>query len=170
MDAYAYLLDHLSADDFRKLRGYAFHSSSKFTTWLVVVARRLCIDYGRTRYGRVRNTESERERIRIQNRRRLDNLVNDLKETDEIPDENGLSADRQLESIELTAELNAAIDSIPPGDQLLLRLRFDDGLSAAEIAVLLHYPSQFQVYRRLNSVLATLRARLRARGIETAAS
>jgi len=54
MDAYAYLLELLRADDCRRLRAYAADGRSKFTTWLVVVARRLCLDHLRHRYGRLR--------------------------------------------------------------------------------------------------------------------
>src|SRR5678815_3986223 len=51
MDAYAYLLDRLSEEGCRRLRGYVVDPKSKFTTWLVVVARRLCVDHYRLKYG-----------------------------------------------------------------------------------------------------------------------
>jgi DNA-directed RNA polymerase specialized sigma subunit len=51
-------------------------------------------------------------------------------------------------------------------DRLLLKLRFDDGLSAPEIARLLGFPTPFHVYRRLNALYARLRGGLRERGIE----
>jgi DNA-directed RNA polymerase specialized sigma subunit len=40
---------------------------------------------------------------------------------------------------------------------LLLTLRFEDELSAAEIADILGMPSQFHVYRRLKVILAGLK-------------
>src|SRR3989454_11788769 len=52
MDAYTSMLERLREDDYRRLRGYAPDGRSKFTTWLVVVARRLCLDLLRRRYGR----------------------------------------------------------------------------------------------------------------------
>src|SRR5262249_41817793 len=52
MDRFAYLLEQLRRDDCRRLRGFVADGRSKFTTWLVVVARRLCLDYDRRRYGR----------------------------------------------------------------------------------------------------------------------
>ena len=170
MDAYAYLLEHLHANDYRRLRGYAVTATSKFTTWLVVVARRICIDHNRVRYGRIRNIDSEQERLRLVSRRNLVELSDLLHESEEILDENCTAADREVEAAELTSELKCALDLIPPADQLLIRLRFEDGLSAAEITQILRYPSQFHVYRRLNSVLAALKSSLRARGIESAAS
>jgi RNA polymerase sigma factor (sigma-70 family) len=170
MDAYAYVLDHLRANDYRRLRGYAVTPTSKFTTWLVVVARRICIDHNRVRYGRIRNAHSDAERERLRNRRRLEDLSNILHESDDILDENEVWPDREVEAAEVKVELNAALAAIHPTDRLLIKLRFEDGLSAAEIAQIMRYPSQFHVYRRLNAILATLKSSLRARGIETAAS
>ena len=45
MERYAFLLDELKQDDFRRLRKYLADGRGKFTTWLVVVARRLCVDH-----------------------------------------------------------------------------------------------------------------------------
>src|SRR5262252_8859607 len=54
MDAYAFMLEALRADDHRRLRAYTVQRASKFTTWLVVVARRLCLDRARQVHGRAR--------------------------------------------------------------------------------------------------------------------
>jgi DNA-directed RNA polymerase specialized sigma subunit len=51
---------------------------------------------------------------------------------------------------------------------LLLRLRFDDDLTAQEIAKLLQFPSPFHVYRRVNALLGVLRRALEQRGFESA--
>ncbi len=59
MDAYTHVLGALREDDFRRLRAYAPDGRTKFTTWLVVVARRLCIDHHRQRYGRTPEADSE---------------------------------------------------------------------------------------------------------------
>lgn len=170
MDAYLFLLDQLSQSNCRRLRAYSVHPNSKFTTWLVVVARRICIDRARNKYGRVRKPESARERDRLERRRRLEDLSEAVHEVDDIADDNQPTPDTRLEVAELSAELTHALSVLTPADQLLIRLRFDDGLSASEIGEILHYPSQFHVYRRLNAVLATLRGALQARGFESAAS
>lgn len=170
MDAYTYLLERLSEDGCRRLRAYSFDSRSKFTTWLVVVARRICIDHHRIRYGRLRNEESKGERERLGLRRRLEDLGDAAEFADAIPDESGESISVTLERVELARELKLARESLPAADRLLLSLRFDDGLSAAEIASLLHYPSQFHVYRRVNALLADLKAHLQQRGYESAVS
>ena len=170
MDAYAYLLERLSQNDYRRLRAYTVNPNSKFTTWLVVVARRICIDHNRLKYGRLREVESAGERERLNSRRRLENLSDRLEGGDDVADETTIQPDRAVEATELSAHLTLAVSALPPGDQLLIRLRFEDGLSAAEIADVLRFPSQFHVYRRINVLLDTLRASLRARGIESAAS
>lgn len=170
MDAYAFLLEQLSEKSYRRLRAYASDANSKFTTWLVVVARRICIDHGRIKYGRVRQADSSRERERMIRRRRLEDLSDVVEDVDEVADENSIQPDSEVEVAELSAELTSALSALPPADQLLIRLRFDDGISVADIAQALRYPSQFHVYRHINSVLATLRTSLRSRGIESAAS
>src|SRR5690348_469998 len=52
MDSYAEVLENLRADDFRRLREFTQHPRCKVSTWLVVVARRVCLDIYRRRYGR----------------------------------------------------------------------------------------------------------------------
>lgn len=170
MDAYAYLLERLSDNGYQRLRAYTVNRNSKFTTWLVVVARRICIDHHRMRYGRIVDSESGREREQRDRRRRLEDLVERLRETDDVADETILPPDREAEAAELTHGLAWAVSLLPPGDRLLIRMRFDDGCSAAEIATALRYPSQFHVYRRLKVILASLRKSLRSRGFESAAS
>lgn len=170
MDAYACLLERLRDDGCRRLRAYSSDPRSKFTTWLVVVARRICVDHHRLKYGRLRNEESPSERERLDLRRRLEDLTTGPEFADLIADDTAKDAVVAIERAELSAELRALRASLPPGDRLLLNLRFDDGLSAAEIATVLRYPSQFHVYRRLNALLADMKAKLEARGYETAAS
>ena len=75
-------------------------------------------------------------------------------------------AQMELESSQLEAHLGLALASLEPRDRLLLNLRFEDDLSAREIAKVVGLPTAFHVYRRLNSVLAALRAKLRKSGIE----
>ena len=170
MDAYTYLLERFSEHGCRRLRAYSADPRSKFTSWLVVVARRICIDHHRVKYGRVRNEESKAERERLGLRRRLGDLSDGPEFADSIPDENAETPAEAMERAELSDELRALRESLPPGDRLLLAMRFDDGLSAAEIATILRYPSQFHVYRKINALLADLKLRLKERGYDQAAS
>ena len=57
MDRYAYALERLQERDFSRLRAYRPDGRTKFTTWLLVVFRRLCLDHYRQRYGRSPSSE-----------------------------------------------------------------------------------------------------------------
>lgn len=170
MDAYAHVLEELRNDDCRRLRGYASDPRSKFTTWLVVVARRVCVDFHRSRYGRARAEESDESREHRSLRRELQQLAVGHDDMSFVVDESGVAPDARILEEELATNLCGALDTLPPGDRLLLALRHEEDLSASEIAKILHLPSQFHVYRRLNVIHGALRLVLRARGIESAAS
>jgi DNA-directed RNA polymerase specialized sigma subunit len=62
--------------------------------------------------------------------------------------------------------LERAVGALEPRDRLLLRLRFDDDLSAREVADIMRFPTPFHVYRRLNKVLEILRHSLEQRGVD----
>ena len=66
----------------------------------------------------------------------------------------------------MSEALHNALAELDPPDRLLLKLRFDDGLSAADIADLMRLPTPFHVYRRLTALLDSLRKALRMRGVE----
>jgi RNA polymerase sigma factor (sigma-70 family) len=165
MDAYAFVIEQLQADDFRRLREFAGDPRSKLSTWLVVVARRLCLDLYRRRYGRVRGIDTSAQRAV---RRRLQNLVGEDFDVHDLPATHNGGAELALRRSELQGALDQALATLDAHDQLLLRLRFDDDLSAQEIAKLLEFPSPFHVYRRVNTLLGVLRRALEQRGVESA--
>jgi RNA polymerase sigma factor (sigma-70 family) len=162
MDAYAHVVEQLRADDCHRLRAYAPDGRTKFTTWLVVVARRLCLDHHRHRYGRLRGNSPEEVEVRAVRRRLQDLIAADLDVTPEM----ARDTHQSLEARERDTTLGAILDALTPSDRLLLKLRFEDDLSAREIAGLLGLPTPFHVYRRLNALLAELRGTLRARGLD----
>ena len=164
MDAYAFVIEQLQADDFRRLREFVAEPRSKLSTWLVVVARRLCLDLYRRRYGRVRGLDSAPQRAA---RRRLQDLVCVDVDVHELPAAHNGSTELAIRRSELQIALDQALALLDPQDHLLLRLRFDDDLTAQEIAKLLNFPSPFHVYRRVNALLAVLRRTLEERGIES---
>jgi RNA polymerase sigma factor (sigma-70 family) len=165
MDAYAFVLDQLRANDCRRLREFANDPRSRVSTWLVVVSRRLCLDFYRRRYGRDHGGESRDQRAI---RRRLQDLVAEDVDVHELPATHAVGAELLLRQAELRSALDRALEDVGISDRLLLRLRFDDGLSAQEIARLLGFSSAFHVYRRVNALLARLRRALEAQGIESA--
>ena len=167
MDAYAHVLESLREDDFRRLRTYAADGRSSFGTWLVVVANRLCIDRHRSRYGRLPRGNHDvagAEQERAARRRLLDLTASPIEAMD-LADEAGGTPDSGLRMAELQEALDAALGELTPADRVLLKLRFEDSLSAQEIATALRWPTPFHVYRRLNALYADLRRRLRVRGV-----
>ena len=166
MDGYAHVLERLREDDCRRLRGYVPDGRSKFTTWLVVVARRLCLDFHRHRYGRSDDPAPDALAAHAA-RRRLADLVAGAIEPEQLA---ASAADpaSALQAEELHRALGAATARLGATDRLLLKLRFDDDLSAREIAGLLALPTPFHVYRRLNALLQELRRVLQQRGIHEA--
>jgi RNA polymerase sigma factor (sigma-70 family) len=165
MDAYAYVLEALREDDCRRLRAYAPDGTTKFTTWLMVVTRRLTLDHLRQRYGRSRSDDESR-RGDHSGRRRLEDLLAEAIEPDELPATSAGSPDARIRRTELTAALRAAVDRLAPDERFLLALRFSDERPVRDIARTLRLPSVFHVYRRLATLLARLRAELARRGVE----
>ena len=165
MDAYTYLLEKRREDEFRRLRAYSPTDRSKFTTWLVVVARRLCLDHLRHRYGRSQTAEPESVEARAVRRRLVDHLAAEIDSAD-LPDGANADPHAQLRAAELSRNLADVLRGLDPRDQLLLTLRFADELAAREIALMMKFPTPYHVYRRLAAVLEQLRAALVRRGIE----
>ena len=166
MDGYAYVLERLREDHCRRLQGYVADGGSKFTTWLVVVARRLCLDFHRHRYGRARDSTPDSAAEQAA-RRRLADLVAGAADPDQLA---APAADPALSTQvrELHETLAAATARLAPTDRLLLKLRFDDDLSAREIAAVVGLATPFHVYRRINTLLELLRRSLSQRGVEGA--
>jgi RNA polymerase sigma factor (sigma-70 family) len=165
MDAYAYLLEQLRRDDFRRLRAYVSDARSKFTTWLVVVARRLCLDRLRQRYGRAPEAEPANREARAVRRRLVDLLAEEL-DAAVLGDTAGGDPETQLRAKELSRTLTGVLGDLEPRDQLLLKLRFEDELPAREIARLMRFATPFHVYRRINTLLERLRAALARHGVQ----
>jgi len=168
MDAYAHVLEALREDDFRRLRVYQPMAGSKFTTWLVMVARRLCVDQVRRRYGQPRGEGPAAEQLRQVRTRLADLLAADL-DPDRLSHPAEANPESELRARQLEHAVTSAVAELSPRDRLLLSLRFDDDRSAREIAAIMRFPTQFHVYRRLTAVLDVLKAALRRRGIEGSA-
>ena len=164
MDAYSHVLEQLHEQDCRRLRQYVEDPRAQFTTWLVVVCRRLCIDHVRHRYGRLQGATSGGSADHAVRRRLAELVAERIDETDPIPDP-AAGPDETLQRQDLIAALHSCLAHLAPDQRLLLTLRFEDGLSVREITKLLRYPTPFHVYRALSSVLGELRLALRRRGV-----
>jgi len=168
MDAYAWILERLHEDRSRRLKAYDPAGPGQFTTWLVVVVRRLSVDFLRHQGGRTRDRDGRApQSVPRELRRRLLALAGEPVELERLPGPDA-APDVQVELEERRAALQAALGEIDPLDRLMLALRFDDGLGATQIARALHLPTQFHVYRRLHRVLKELRIRLDGRGFHDA--
>ena len=165
MNRYTHVLEQLRNDDCRRLRSYVAEPTCRFTTWLVVVARRLCIDYDRKRYGRSPATTEGSSGSRPSIRRRLVEGLWETIDPTSLPASDPTDPERSAYLAECRTALWAALEDLEPEDRLLLKLRLQDELTAREIADLMDFPTQFHVYRRVNALCATLRRELRASGI-----
>jgi RNA polymerase sigma factor (sigma-70 family) len=169
MDRYAVILERLREDDFRRLRVWEGDRRSAITTWLGVIARRVCLDELRRRYGRAGRGDGADDIAARRERRRLVDLVTEELVPDiDAPDAHGTvaAAELSLRRSELRVRLEQCVNELEPDDQLLLTLRFRDDRSAAEIAPIVGMPSAFHVYRRINKLASVLRNALRQRGVE----
>lgn len=156
MDRYAFVLERLREQDYRRLRTYAADGRGKFTTWLTVVVRRLCVDYDRVKHGRappaaIGRSHAPRRPLELVF---LDPLLMDRLEDGRLP------ADEEVIRRQALEQLDSAVAGLIPSDRLLLVLRYEDGRSAREIASILSLSTPFHVYRRLNRVHDLLRRAL----------
>lgn len=170
MDTYTFVLEQLREQNCRRLRAYAARSGARFSTWLLVVAKRLCVDFHRRRYGRPQGTTEPRPQeapsVDRSARRRLVDLTAEAIDPDTIADADGRGPEAELRLGQLRRALAVALERLEPVDRLLLAMRFEDQRPAADIARALSFPTQFHVYRRLNKLLEELRAALESRGVD----
>lgn len=161
MDRYLFVLDALERNDFKRLRSYSDAGRGSFTTWLVAVCRRLCVDEHRKKYGRSPADDASPEQ---KDRRQLADLLGNEGVLDTLECAAG-TPDVEVEAAEIAIALERALSRLDVSDRLLLRLRYEDGLSVPEIAQLLREQSPFRIYRRIDRTLAILRAELTLAGI-----
>jgi RNA polymerase sigma factor (sigma-70 family) len=158
MDRYARILEQLRRDDCHRLRAFAADGRSEFTTWLVVVAQRICLDHHRHLYGRSRpTTDAGAAGADHVARRRLVDLVAADLDLDSLADPRQPEAADAIDAADVSVLLDDALATLSPADRLLIKLRFEDDLPMPEIARQLGFPTRFHAYRRLTRVLADLR-------------
>ena len=167
MDRYAWVLEALRRDDFRRLRGYDGRGPGPFTTWLIVVARRLCLDRHRARYGRPQGEAPGGEAASAERRRLVDLIGEEFALETVVAPPDG-AADAGMIRREVLALLGQALAELDPEDRLLLRIRFEDAVSVPEMARALGFDSPFALYRRIDKILKALRAKLAAMGVDDA--
>ena len=129
MDRYAYVLEQLRADDYRRLRVFSSDGRTKFSTWLVVVARRLCVDYHRTRYGRSRSGSDTEPQVidSLLMRRRLADLIGVDVDDTKLPDRSAPDPESALAASEIGDALGRAVGKLSDQDRLLLAMAIERG-------------------------------------------
>jgi RNA polymerase sigma factor (sigma-70 family) len=162
MDRYLFVLEKLREDDYRRLRAFAPGGPARFSTWLLVVGRNLCLDHHRARYGRDRGTAPDDLRCR-RSLVELTSCVVIERVADVLSAE---PADIEDETVRALRDVTA---TLPAADRLLLTYWYDDGLPAGEIAPLLGLPTAFHVYRRIRALLRMLRREMQRRGFDAPA-
>lgn len=76
-----------------------------------------------------------------------------------------MAQERDARAVRARHVLRRALAVLPPQDRLIVRMRFEDGLSVADIARALHL-DQKPLYRRLEQILRHLREALLAGGVD----
>jgi len=167
MERYTYILDKLREDDFHRLRMFDETSGARFSTWLTVTARHLCLDHLRAVYGRQRESAQPERIYPLRGiRRALADSVGPDVDVERIVDEQSPSLIVQTVVGERDEALRAALAQLSSRERLLLALRYEDDLSAARIAGIVGHPTPFHVYRQLNAILSKLRLMLESRGVD----
>jgi RNA polymerase sigma factor for flagellar operon FliA len=80
------------------------------------------------------------------------------------PEANVLRAEQDFLAKRVQTALDRAYQALTPEERLILKMRFEDGLSVAEIARALHL-DQKRLYRTLQRLLETVSATLKFEGI-----
>jgi DNA-directed RNA polymerase specialized sigma24 family protein len=78
------------------------------------------------------------------------------------PPDSGLDPERLTIEHDELARLGEMMAELPPEDQVLLRLRFEENVTLARLAQMLGLKDQWAADRRLRAVMAQLRARFHA--------
>jgi RNA polymerase sigma factor (sigma-70 family) len=166
MDRYAFILDQLRADGCRRLQAFVDGGRGAFPSWLVVVARRLCVDHHRHTHGRFQAASGPHTAASLDQvaRRNLADFVAAEVDCEQLRDGDGRQPDAELLRAERRSALHAAVGALDVADRLLLTLRFQDEMPVNRIAPVLGLTSRWQVHRRLNVVLARLRTELESSG------
>jgi RNA polymerase sigma factor (sigma-70 family) len=153
-NCFLFVCEHLARDRFRRLRCFRREGPARFSTWLHAVTRNLCLDWWRREFGRQRVFGSVARRPRVEP---LEDVRNDAEDPRprEIPDP-GPDPETLAAESEQRASLARAVARLPAGDRLLIRLRFDEGLTLDQVARLTASGNAQAVDRRIRQIVKRL--------------
>jgi RNA polymerase sigma factor (sigma-70 family) len=106
--------------------------------------------------------------VRMKRRFESDDELVDVPATAASSDDLLVERDRQATADRVSAALASVTASLETEDRLILKLRFEDGRTVAEISAMLRL-DQKALYRRIERLLKDLRGALQAQAIDSAA-
>jgi len=128
---------------YRSIHRYEVRKQGAFGSFLLRIARNLVIDHKRAHHDRyVGSLENE------------DGQTIEVRDTRPSPLESMLEAER-------IRRVQAALESLPPGDREILALAYQQRLSLKEIMAVLEKPSVSSVTSQINRAMGKLRKRIR---------
>jgi len=147
MAVYLNVLEKLREDRFARLRRFAF--KAKLSTWLTVVARRLALDYLRSRYGRDFSLKKIRV-VSIDGDPDYTRILADMK----TPEAEMAASERHEQRRRLENGLRLAMEKLDDRERLAVQLVYFQGMKINEAGRLLKLPA---VYKFVSRVLRKLR-------------
>jgi RNA polymerase sigma factor (sigma-70 family) len=150
MAVYLHVLEKLHENGFERLRAFAFRA--KLSTWLTVVARRLALDFLRSRYGRDFGLKKIRV-VSIDGEPGYQKLLGDMA----TPETELAALERRERRQLLERDLRQAIDKLGDRERLAVQLVYFQGLKIREAGKILHLPSAYKfVARTLKKIRAEM--------------
>lgn len=142
MAVYLHVLEKLRENRCQRLRSFAF--KSKLSTWLTVVARRLALDYLRSRYGRDFALKKVRV-VSIDGEPDYTRLLSDMR----TPETEMSRAEKQEHRQQLECGLQQALEKLTDRERLAVQLVYFQGLKINEVGRLLQLPGAYKFLARV---------------------
>jgi RNA polymerase sigma factor (sigma-70 family) len=155
MAVYLHILEKLHENRFERLSRFSFQA--KLSTWLTVVARRLALDFLRSKYGR----DFRLKKIKVVSFDAEPDYLKQLADT--LTPEHELAHEEKQQGRErLEQTLYAALQGLSDQESLAVQLVYFKGLKIREVGKLLKLPSAYKfVARTLQKIKAEMESRPR---------
>ncbi len=141
MTVYLHVLEKLRENRFERLRAFAF--KAKLSTWLTVVARRLALDFLRSRYGRDFGLKKIRV-VSIDGEPGYMKLLSDMA----TPETEFAALERRERRQLLESDLRRSMDKLEDRERLAVQLIYFQGVKIKDAGRLLKLPSAYKFVAR----------------------
>lgn len=150
MAVYLHVLEKLRENRFARLRGFAF--KARLSTWLTVVARRLALDFLRSRYGRDFGLKKIRV-VSIDSEPGYLKLLRDMA----TPETELAALERRDRRQVLESDLRRSLDKLEDRERLAVQLVYFQGMKIGNAGKLLQLPSAYKfIARTLKKIRAEM--------------